>query len=59
MAIYPMQPFPHFYWFSIEGKRPNIPENFIRNDYSNQSKKSNIALKKQKQLLNDKELWSI
>ena len=32
MAIYPMQPFPHFYWFAIEGKRPNIPENFIRND---------------------------
>ncbi len=20
MAIYPMQPFPHFYWFAIEGK---------------------------------------
>ena len=36
MAIYPMQPFPHFYWFSIEGKRPNIPENFIRNDNQNQ-----------------------
>ena len=35
MAIYPMQPFPHFYWFSIEGKRPNIPENFIRNDNQN------------------------
>ena len=36
MAIYPMQPFPHFYWFAIEGKRPNIPENFIRNDSQNQ-----------------------
>ena len=36
MAIYPMQPFPHFYWFAIEGKRPNIPENFIRNDNQNQ-----------------------
>ena len=34
---------------------PNL-DNFIRNDYSNQSKKSDIALKKQKQLLNDKEL---
>ena len=36
MAIYPMQPFPHFYWFALEGKRPNIPENFIRNDNQNQ-----------------------
>ena len=36
MAIYPMQPFPHFYWFAIEGNRPNIPENFIRNDTQNQ-----------------------
>ena len=36
MAKYPMQPFPHFYWFAIEGKRPNIPENFIRNDNQNQ-----------------------
>lgn len=36
MAIYPMQPFPHFFWFAIEGKRPNIPENFIRNDNQNQ-----------------------
>ena len=35
MAIYPMQPFPHFYWFAIEGKRPNIPENFIRNENQN------------------------
>jgi hypothetical protein len=25
-----MQAFPHFHWISIEGKRPNIPENFIR-----------------------------
>ena len=39
MAIYPMQPFPHFYWFAIEGKRPNIPENFIRTE--NQSKAPN------------------
>ena len=39
MAIYPMQPFPHFYWFAIEGKRPNIPENFIRNE--NQGKDIN------------------
>ena len=36
MAIYPMQPFPHFFWFAIDGKRPNIPENFIRNDNQNQ-----------------------
>ena len=35
MAIYPMQPLPHFYWFAIEGKRPNIPENFIRNENQN------------------------
>ena len=36
MAVYPMQPFPHFYWFAIDGKRPNIPENFIRNDNKTQ-----------------------
>ncbi len=38
MAIYPMQPFPHFYWFAIDGKRPNIPENFIRNNTNIQDK---------------------
>ena len=36
MALYPMQSFPHFFWFAIEGKRPNIPENFIRNDNQTQ-----------------------
>ena len=25
-----MKIFPHFHWISIDGKRPNIPENFIR-----------------------------
>lgn len=29
----PMQPFPHFHWVAIDGKRPNIPENFIREEY--------------------------
>jgi hypothetical protein len=28
-----MQPFPHFHWIAIDGKRPNIPENFIREEY--------------------------
>lgn len=28
-----MQPFPHFHWFVIDGKRPNIPENFIREEH--------------------------
>jgi hypothetical protein len=28
----PMQVFPHFHWIAIEGKRPNIPENFIREE---------------------------
>jgi hypothetical protein len=28
-----MQPFPHFHWVAIDGKRPNIPENFIREEY--------------------------
>lgn len=27
-----MKPFPHFHWISIEGVRPNIPENFIREE---------------------------
>ena len=27
-----MKPFPHFHWFAIEGKRPNISENFIREE---------------------------
>jgi hypothetical protein len=30
-----MQPFPHFHWIAIENKRPNIPENFIREEYKN------------------------
>ena len=30
-----MQPFPHFHWISIENKRPNIPENFIREEFKN------------------------
>jgi hypothetical protein len=28
----PMQVFPHFHWIAIDGKRPNIPENFIREE---------------------------
>lgn len=31
----PMQVFPHFHWIAIEGKRPNIPENFIREEIIN------------------------
>ena len=27
-----MQSFPHFHWISLEGKRPLIPENFIRDE---------------------------
>lgn len=27
-----MQFFPHFHWVTIEGKRPLIPENFIREE---------------------------
>jgi hypothetical protein len=29
----PMQVIPHFHWIAIDGKRPNIPENFIREEY--------------------------
>ena len=29
-----MQPFPHFHWVAIDGKRPNIPENFIREEFA-------------------------
>ena len=28
----PMKPIPHFYWFCLNGKRPEIPENFIRKE---------------------------
>jgi hypothetical protein len=28
-----MKPLTHFHWISIDGKRPNIPENFIREEY--------------------------
>jgi len=30
-----MEVFPHFHWIAIEGKRPLIPENFIRDEYKN------------------------
>ena len=50
MAIYPMQPFPHFYWFAIEGKRPNIPENFIRNENQNIDNNNN---KMEEEKIND------
>ena len=32
LTAYPMKPFPHFHWFTIEGKKPNISENFIREE---------------------------
>jgi len=32
IASCPMQSFPHFHWISIDGKRPMIPENFIREE---------------------------
>jgi hypothetical protein len=28
-----MQPFPHFHWIALDGRRPNIPENFIRDEF--------------------------
>ena len=31
----PMQFFPHFHWICLEGKRPLIPENFIRDETKN------------------------
>lgn len=36
-----MQPFPHFHWIAIESKRPNIPENFIREEFRNNEAISN------------------
>lgn len=33
-----MQVFPHFHWVAIEGRRPNIPENFIREEYKIEQK---------------------
>ena len=65
MAIYPMQPFPHFYWFAIEGKRPNIPENFIRNENQNVDINNNKMEEEQindnvsKDLNNDEEVNKI
>ena len=32
LTAFPMKPFPHFHWFAIEGKKPNISENFIREE---------------------------
>ena len=59
MAIYPMQPFPHFYWFAIEGKRPNIPENFIRNENQNieinKIEKGHLNNNESKQIANNEE----
>jgi hypothetical protein len=42
-----MKPLTHFYWISIDGKRPNIPENFIREEYKSSINinNSNIFLK--------------
>lgn len=37
----PMNPFPHFHWFTIDGKKPNISENFIREEYIQNQQKSN------------------
>jgi transcription initiation factor TFIID subunit 6 len=59
MAIYPMQPFPHFYWFAIEGKRPNIPENFIRNENQNieinKIEKEHLTNNESKEITNNEE----
>ena len=59
MAIYPMQPFPHFYWFAIEGKRPNIPENFIRNENQNieinKIEKEHLSNNESKEMNNNEE----
>ena len=36
-----MQVIPHFHWIAIDGKRPNIPENFIREEYKTVPNQSN------------------
>jgi len=55
----PMQVFPHFHWIAIEGKRPNIPENFIREEIINKlpieqvnSKDTNVNINQQENLAN-------
>ena len=55
----PMQVFPHFHWIAIEGKRPNIPENFIREEIINKlpieqvnSKDTNFNINQQENLAN-------
>ena len=62
MAIYLMQPFPHFYWFAIEGKRPNIPENFIRNENQNieinKIEKEHLSNNESKDMNNNEETMS-
>lgn len=38
-----MQVFPHFHWISIQGIRPNIPENFIREEFKiSENKNDNL-----------------
>jgi hypothetical protein len=44
IASCPMQFFPHFHWVSIEGKRPLIPENFIRDEIKSTTQIGNIKI---------------
>lgn len=46
ISSYPMKPFPHFHWFAIEGKRPNISENFIREEIKDLNVANNINKEK-------------
>ena len=50
ISSYPMKPFPHFHWFAIEGKRPNISENFIREEIKEQNVDSSIKSKEKKSI---------
>lgn len=39
----PMQPLLHYHWMVIEGKRPNIPENFIKENYNHEDKNKYLS----------------
>jgi len=49
----PMSIFPHFHWISLEGKRPNIAENFIKDKQKKEDKKVTFNIKNEKKEADD------
>ena len=44
LSAFPMLPFPHFHWLVIDGVKPNISENFIREEVINKTNNNNNEL---------------